>query len=336
MAKALSRAMPEAGIRPSQRARRVGDYRLDELLLDGPNYQDWTARHAAIESERARVRIYGIPHGTSDDERTVLKCAARREYQILRDVRHEGILAAKAYTEHALGPALVFEYREGSQRFDHWLAIRAADLDVDTRLHVLRQLAEAVRYAHAKHLIHRALSPHSVLVLDPEASQPRIQIFNWQTGAREALDSGTSGPVTSGASRLDAARRRDGLGLHGARGGDRARTGGGTARRLLARRHRVPPLLGSPAGVEPLRADRTAAGRTGSPDLVRPRRRRGEPAAPRAIRDPSRGGRRAWNRSASSWTSSNASKTSSRGRRKVPGPTLSMRARATSSIKASS
>ena len=204
MAKALSRAMPEAGIRPSQRARRVGDYRLDELLLDGPNYQDWTARHAAIESERARVRIYGIPHGTSDDERTVLKCAARREYQILRDVRHEGILAAKAYTEHALGPALVFEYREGSQRFDHWLAIRAADLDVDTRLHVLRQLAEAVRYAHAKHLIHRALSPHSVLVLDPEASQPRIQIFNWQTGAREALDSGTSGPVTSGASRLDA------------------------------------------------------------------------------------------------------------------------------------
>ncbi len=31
----------------------------------------------------------------------------------------------------------------------------------------------------------------------------RPGIFNWQTGAREALDTGTTGPATSGASRLD-------------------------------------------------------------------------------------------------------------------------------------
>ena len=70
MAKAVSRAMQEAGIRPSQRARRVGDYRLDELLLEGPNYQDWTVRHAAIDGER---------QSGSDDERSALQRAARRE-----------------------------------------------------------------------------------------------------------------------------------------------------------------------------------------------------------------------------------------------------------------
>ena len=204
MAKALSRAMHEAGIRPSQRVRRVGDYKLDKLLLEGPSYQDWTARHTAIEREQARVRIYGIPYGATDDERTAFKRAARREYEILRDVQHEGILAAKAYTEHVLGPALVFEHRDSAQRFDHWLAEHATDLDVDTRIHLLRQIAEAVRYAHGKHLIHRALSPQSILVLDPEDSLPRIQIFNWQTGARQTLDTGTAGPATSGASRLDA------------------------------------------------------------------------------------------------------------------------------------
>ena len=177
MAKAVSRAMQEAGIRPSQRARRVGDYRLDELLLEGPNYQDWTAHHAAIDGERARVRIYAIAQSASDDERSGLQRAARREYQILRDVRHEGILAAKGCTEHVLGPALVFEHRDGSQRFDHWLTERAAKLDVDTRLHLLRQLADALRYAHAKHLVHRALSPQSILVVDPEAAQPRVRIL---------------------------------------------------------------------------------------------------------------------------------------------------------------
>ena len=204
MAKAISRAMQEAGIRPSQRARRVGDYRLDELLLEGPSYQDWTAEHVAIEGEKARVRIYGIPHGAADDDRAALQRAARREYQILLDVRHDGIVAAKAYTEHVLGPALVFEHRAGSQRLDHWLAEKGASLDVDMRVHLLRQIAEAVGYAHGKHLIHRALSPQSILVLDPEASLPRVQVFNWQTGARQASDSGTVGPATSGATRLDA------------------------------------------------------------------------------------------------------------------------------------
>ena len=204
MAKALTRAMQEVGIRPSQRARRVGDYRLGELLFEGPNYQDWTATHTAIEGESARVRIYGVPHGASDDERAALLRAARREYWILSDVRHDGILAAKAYTEHVLGPALVFGHRAGSQRLDHWLAERAARLDVDTRVHLLRQIADAVRYAHEKHLIHRALSPQSILVLDPEAPLPRVQVFNWQTGARQAPDTGTAGPVTSGATRLDA------------------------------------------------------------------------------------------------------------------------------------
>ena len=204
MAKAVSRAMQEAGIRPSQRKHRVGDYRLDALLFEGPSYQDWTARHAAIEGERARVRIYAVPPAASDDERAALQRAARREYQILRDVRHEGILAAKAYTEHVRGPALIFEHREDSRRFDHWLADRGARLDVDTRLNLLRQIAEAVHFAHAKRLVHRALSPQSVLVVDPEAAQPRVQVFNWQTGARHAADTGTPGPATMGASRLDA------------------------------------------------------------------------------------------------------------------------------------
>jgi hypothetical protein len=36
VAKALARAMEQAGIRPSQRSRRVGDYILGDLIADGP------------------------------------------------------------------------------------------------------------------------------------------------------------------------------------------------------------------------------------------------------------------------------------------------------------
>ena len=167
MAGAVSRAMQEAGIRPSQRARRVGDYRLDELLFEGPNYQDWTARHAAIDSERARVRIYAVSPSASEDERAACRRAARR------DTRSCATCGTRGFSRPGATPSTSSVRRsssstgDGSRRFDHWLADRAAALDVDTRLHLLRQIAEAVRFAHAKRLVHRALSPQSILVVDP-------------------------------------------------------------------------------------------------------------------------------------------------------------------------
>ena len=172
IAKALTRAMEEAGIRPSQRARKVGDYRLDELLFEGPTYQDWAATHVALEKERARVRIYVVEPGASAEARASIVKAAKREYAVLNGINHPGILRAKGYTEHERGPALIFEYLPSSQRLDHYLAERGDRLTVDDRLDLLRQIAEAVRYAHGKRLFHRALSPQNILVLDPEADVP--------------------------------------------------------------------------------------------------------------------------------------------------------------------
>lgn len=58
VAKAISRAMEQAGIRPSQRSRRVGDHFLGELLQDGPGYQDRLAKHASFDDVFCRVRQY--------------------------------------------------------------------------------------------------------------------------------------------------------------------------------------------------------------------------------------------------------------------------------------
>ena len=55
MAKAVTRAMAEAGIRPSQRVHKVGDYQLDELLFEGPTYRRIRARHAVAAGHQARA-----------------------------------------------------------------------------------------------------------------------------------------------------------------------------------------------------------------------------------------------------------------------------------------
>ena len=195
MAKALARAMEQAGIRPSQRARRVGDYVLGELIADGAGYQDWLAKHASFDSVYCRVRQYTVAQAAGEEDRQRLRRAAAREFQIIQTLDHPGILPVLDYKEHENGPALLFRYLDPQAiRFDQYLATRAHKLTVDRRLDLLRQVADAIRYAHRKRVIHRALSPQSILVTEARSSSPRLQIYNWQVGVRESTS--TSGRAT--------------------------------------------------------------------------------------------------------------------------------------------
>jgi len=195
VAKALSRAMEQAGIRPSQRSRRVGDYILGDLIADGPGYQDRLAKHASFNDVFCRVRQYTVAQATSEENRRHLQRAAAREFQIIQTLEHQGILPVLDYKEHENGPALLFKYLDPNAiRFDHYLATNGHKLTTDQRLDLLRQVADAIRYAHSKRVIHRALGPQSILVSEASSSTPRLQIYNWQVGVRETASS--SGRVT--------------------------------------------------------------------------------------------------------------------------------------------
>ena len=59
-------------------------------------------------------------------------------------------------------------------------------MDIDTRLGLVRQIAEALQYAHEHHLYHRALSPQTLLVTAPTSPRPVVKIFDWQTAQRDS------------------------------------------------------------------------------------------------------------------------------------------------------
>ena len=196
VAKALSRGMEQAGIRPSQRSRRVGDYILGELIFDGPGYQDRLAKHASFDNVFCRVRQYTVAHASSEDDRQRLKRAAAREFQIIQTLDHTNILPVLDYKEHEHGPALLFRYLDpNAVRLDHYLSTHGHKLETGQRLDLLRQVADAIRYAHRKRVIHRSLGPQSILVSDASSATPRLQIYNWQVGIRD--NSSTSGRVTN-------------------------------------------------------------------------------------------------------------------------------------------
>jgi len=202
-ARIVSQAMEQAGIRPSQRHRKVSDYVLEQLVCEGPGYQDWQAVHSQVADSRRRVRLYLVRSGATVDDRKTIERAALREFQLLETLQHPGILRAYNFTEHELGPALIFEHDPLAIRLDHFLAQQQDKLSIDTRLDLVRQIAEVVRYAHDKKVVHRALCPQSILVTQAGSERPKIKVFNWQVGYREATSTTGASRIVSATSHVD-------------------------------------------------------------------------------------------------------------------------------------
>ena len=192
--KAVAQALEQAGIRPSQQARRVGDFILEDLLFDSPLgiFQDWTARHAVIESTRRIARIYLVSRQATQIDREIIRKAAVREFQVLERLDHPGILKADPPSECEYGPVLFFRQPKGALRLDQFLVREGASLPVDQRLDILRQIAETVAYAHGRKIVHRSLSPQSILVWRDVSNMPHVQISNWLTGVKLNAGDGSS------------------------------------------------------------------------------------------------------------------------------------------------
>ncbi|MEW8051271.1 MAG: BREX system serine/threonine kinase PglW, partial [Candidatus Thiodiazotropha sp.] len=182
--KAVSRTLEEAGIKESLRARRVGLYELTELIDEADHFQDWFATHSETGIQR-RIRIY-LTYGKSAEEAETLQKAAKLEFRLLEGIEHPGILRAREYQQHDQGPALVFEHDPAAMRLDHFITSLGTNQRLDTldALSLMRQIAEAVRFAHGQRLYHRALSPQSIYIKAKEDGSFAIKIGNWSTADR--------------------------------------------------------------------------------------------------------------------------------------------------------
>lgn len=196
MAKVVSQAIEKAGIRQLQRHRKVSDYILNELVEEGPGYQDWLASHAQVKDTKRLIRLYNVRREAKVEDREVIERAAKREFQLLEALQHPGVIRAHGFTEHELGPALILEHVPAAQRLDLYINERHQSLSAEKRLYLIRQIAEVVRFAHEKKVVHRAISPRSILVTDLDSDHPKVKLYNWQIGYRDSSAASTGAPVS--------------------------------------------------------------------------------------------------------------------------------------------
>ncbi len=193
-ARAIGRAVIEAGIRPSNKYRQVGDYKLTKLAAEGDGFQDWEASHVSVDTIQRRVRIYTLASASTPEARAARLRQARREFEVLEGIDHPGILRVNDLKETELGPALIFDHDPKAVRLDHLLRERGKSLTVTQRLQMVRDIAETLKYAHAKRLYHRALGPQSIVVHGLDTGAMQLRLMNWQTASRNV--GGSSSPNT--------------------------------------------------------------------------------------------------------------------------------------------
>lgn len=182
MMKALLQVAPRIGLRPASTARVIGGFAIDKLVDEGEGYQEHIAKHQAVEHDRARIRSYLVPAATSTARRHQLERAARREAQTLSQLgQHPGILGYRAYVEEGpLGPAVIFESFEGAVPL-HTFLRQEPELSFDDRLHILQSIVEPVAHLHRIGVLHRNLSPASVLVRRDDKGTIAVRLHRFQT-----------------------------------------------------------------------------------------------------------------------------------------------------------
>jgi serine/threonine protein kinase len=191
----LPNLLAKVGLRVSTAHLRFGDdWTLQPNPLDaGPTWEDRLAERKGLVREAGRVRIYLTAQQSTEEQRQSVERAARREYQVLQGITHRGIAQAVQIQDHQGGPAILFKHQATDVRLDSYLAVHGQRLSPEVRLDLVRQLAEAVRYAHSRSLYHRTLAARSIYVSAKDnGSAPVLRIIDWQAAARDFDTTGMS------------------------------------------------------------------------------------------------------------------------------------------------
>lgn len=191
----IATLMQQIGIVP-RRQREAGSWIIDEQpLAEGEGWQDWPAFHRVATTDRARIRFLITPPGATGEHRTRIRRLAEHEFAVMSRLAHDGLISPRDVVDAELGIGLVYPFDERYQRLDLWLADQADRVPAGTQLAMLRQIAEAVGYAHRHRVVHRGLNPQAVSVRGAADEQVRVRVGDWQTAG--SVRAGSDGSPAS-------------------------------------------------------------------------------------------------------------------------------------------
>src|SRR5580658_2425859 len=140
-----------------QANQRVGEYVLDDLVDRSAYAEEWRAHHHMWSDQLALVKIPTDPQYVSN-----LQSEGIRLHRLV----HPNILCPLGFDPKAQPPYLITEYIPG-QTLRMWISGKR--LNVEMSVNILRQILEALRFGHERHIVHGDVRPENIL-LDASAA----------------------------------------------------------------------------------------------------------------------------------------------------------------------
>lgn len=106
--------------------------------------------------------------------------AVRAEVSIMKDLDHPSI--CKLFETYTIGETIFFviEYLEGGD-MSEWL-MEHKRLDEQTTAYIVRQVSNALRYAHGLGIAHRDMKPENVCFCSKDRTKKRVKVIDWGLG----------------------------------------------------------------------------------------------------------------------------------------------------------
>jgi serine/threonine protein kinase len=182
---------------PLSSGSQLGPYQIVSPLGAGGMGEVYRATDARLRRE---VAIKVVPETTAADPNRMARFA--REAQFLAALNHPNIASIYGFEESPTMLALVLELVEGPT-----LAQRVAQgpLPLEDALPVIRQITEALEYAHDRGIIHRDLKPANIKI----KADGTVKVLDF--GLAKALSDDTSATDISNSPTLTAAATKAGL-----------------------------------------------------------------------------------------------------------------------------
>ena len=134
--------------------RQLGNYRLIKLLGEGGFASVYLGQHMQIAAQHAAIKVLHLTQVNTQ--------RFRQEAETIAALKHQHIVRLLDFAVEQGTPFLVLDYAPNGSLCDRHATNEQLPLAVV--LLYVKQIVEALQYAHDKQIIHRDIKPHNVLI----------------------------------------------------------------------------------------------------------------------------------------------------------------------------
>ena len=168
----MSQREPTVSNPPSLSGRTIdGIYQIEHALGSGAV----GAVYAAVDVRTGRKAAVKLWHGTADEQQARARFV--REAKALDTLRHPNIV--EVYDAGLVDdlPYVAMEFLQGETLEDQLLP--GEGMDPKLAFHIMRQVLDALTYAHERHVVHRDLKPENIYLVPGPGGQPQVKLLDY-------------------------------------------------------------------------------------------------------------------------------------------------------------